>query len=595
MEAFREDSSEGLFELAARPVSGGLPPQLAYWRDFAARYLGERCHTPAGTADPPPVAPPGAEDVAMLLLSAPPMQGAEYLTEELLRRMWTDLDAWTCARAAHAGGLEAFLSEQAPLWRQVGRVCFHLAENKRDPAFPFAFLATYAPRVSASTGIRYQPLARALQELAGARNRKALVHLLTPVERAAEASPLIRALVDSRDIYHPLAWTSDDAYRFLQEVPLYEQSGVLVRVPDWWARRSRPMVAVRIGSKSQGILGMDALLDFRVEVAVGDASLTEGEIRRLLAGTDGLVFLKGRWVEVDKKKLSQALEHWERMKEATGEGISFAEGMRLLAGASQDLAAPQDSQVAAWSVVEAGAWLSELLGQLRSPEALASALPGRELRATLRHYQETGVRWLRLLSGLGLGACLADDMGLGKTIQVLGLLLLLRKKDASPSLLVLPASLLANWKAEIERFAPSLRARFLHPSFGPLPSSPVAANDLADADVVLTTYGMVTRQPWLESVSWNLLVLDEAQAIKNPGARQTRAVKRLRARARIALTGTPVENRLSDLWSLFDFLCPGLLGSLARFSSFAKELEEKHAERFLPHPKSRAAVHPADV
>jgi non-specific serine/threonine protein kinase len=582
-EAFQTDAPEGLFELAAYPVSGGLPAQLGYWRDFAARYLSERCHTPAGAEALSPVPPPTPGDTMTLLLSAPPMQGTEYLTEELLHRLWTALDEWTCAKAARAGSLESFLAARAPLWRQVGRVCFHLAENKKDPAFPFAFLATYAPRISSSAGIRYQPLSRALQELAGERNRKALIHLLTPVERAAEASPLIRGLVDSRDIYHPLAWTSDDAYRFLQEIPLYEQSGVLVRVPDWWSRRSRPMVAVKIGSESRGILGLDALLDFRIEVAVGDDSLTEKEIRRLLAGSDGLVFLKGRWVEVDRQKLSEALAHWERMKEsAAGEGISFAEGMRLLAGASADLDSPEDPQVAAWSFVEPGAWLNELLEQLRSPEAIESALPGKELHATLRHYQETGVRWLRLLTGLGLGACLADDMGLGKTIQVLGLLLLLRKQKARPSLLVLPASLLANWKAEIERFAPSLRVRFLHPSFGPLLSGPAAAGDLADADVVLTTYGMTVRQPWLESINWTLLVLDEAQAIKNPGARQTRAVKRLRAKARIALTGTPVENRLSDLWSLFDFLCPGLLGTPARFSAFAKALETKQSERFLP-------------
>jgi len=581
-EAFQASASAGLFELAAHPTSGGLPPQLAYWRDFAARYLSERCHTPAEIADLPPVPPPSPADTMTLLLSLPPLQGAEYLTEVVLHRLWTELDEWTCAEAVRAGGLEKFLSAHAPLWRQVGRVCFHLAENKKDPDFPFAFLATYAPRVSSSAGIRYQPLSRALQEFAGERNRKALIHLLTPVERAAAASPVIRQLVDSRDIYHPLAWTADEAYRFLREIPLYEQSGVLVRVPDWWTRRSRPMAAVRIGSQTHGVLGLDALLDFKVDVAVGDQTLTDKEIRRLLSGSDGLVFLKGRWVEVDTKKLSEALAHWQLLREGAGkDGISFAEGMRLLAGASENLVAP-GVEAAAWSFVEAGAWLKQVLEQLRSPEALQTALPGRELHATLRPYQEAGVRWLRLLAGLGLGACLADDMGLGKTIQVLGLLLLLRAQKAGPSLLVLPASLLANWKAEIERFAPSLSVRFLHPSFGPLPADPIAADELARTDAVLTTYGMVVRQPWLESVDWTLLALDEAQAIKNPGARQTRAVKRLRAKTRVALTGTPVENRLSDLWSLFDFLCPGLLGTQARFSAFAKELEKNPIERFLP-------------
>ena len=158
--------------------------------------------------------------------------------------------------------------------------------------------------------------------------------------------------------------------------------------------------------------------------------------------------------------------------------------------------------------------------------------PSRDLRATLRPYQETGVRWLRFLARLGLGACLADDMGLGKTLQVLALLLLLRREKAGPSLLVLPASLLANWKAEMERFTPALKATFLHPSFGsPGPSAQPsgAVRSFGDADVVLTSYGMLHRSPELESVDWTLVVLDEAQAIKNPGARQTKAVKRLRA------------------------------------------------------------------
>ena len=215
----------------------------------------------------------------------------------------------------------------------MGRVCFHLAENKKDPSYPFAFLATYAPRLTDPVRIRYQPLGRALQEFAGERNRKALIHLLTPVQRASEKSPLIREFVDSGDIYHALAWTPDTAYRFLRDTPLFEESGVLVRVPNWWSRRSRPQVAVKIGSQEKSLLGADSLLDFQVELVVGDAALTETEARKLLAGSEGLVFLKGQWVEVDKEKLTEALEHWERVQEEAANGISFAEGMRLLAGA----------------------------------------------------------------------------------------------------------------------------------------------------------------------------------------------------------------------------------------------------------------------
>jgi superfamily II DNA or RNA helicase len=578
LDAFRRDPAAGLFDLAARSFSGGLPPQLAWWRGLASRYLGEICHTPAGTGHLEPVPAPSASDLAELALSAPPMPGAEYLTTDVIARLWTSLDEWVRRQAAAAGSLDAFLEARAPRWKQVGRVCFHLAENKKDPAYPFAFLATYAPRLAGSARVRYQPLGRALQEFAGERNRKALVHLLTPVQKASENSELVRQLVETGDIYHALAWTSQEAYRFLQEVPLYEECGLLARLPDWWTRRSRPQVAVKIGSESRSLLGADAVLDFRVETVVGGSALTPAEVRSLLSGSEGLVFLKGHWVEVDRARLSEALDHWQRLEERFGkEGISFADGMRLLAGTPGAADEPAAVEGAAWAFVDAGPWLKGVLEKLRAPASIEAERTPTGLRATLRPYQETGVRWLRLLTGLGLGACLADDMGLGKTLQVLALLLLLRREKAGPSLLVLPASLLANWKAEMERFTPGLRPIFIHPAFGPTPPQRID-----DADIVLTSYGMLDRHPELEETSWALVVLDEAQAIKNPGARQTRAVKRLRARAKIALTGTPVENRLSDLWSLFDFLCPGLLGSAARFKQLAKEMEKRGGERYAP-------------
>ena len=582
LHAFEENETAGLFELAARPISGGLPLDLSYWREFAGRALTARCHTPGATTALEPIPPLTEADSAFLVLSAPPMEGAEYLSAEVLGRLWTSLDEWIRGHADEDGGLEKFLAKRAPLWRQVGRVCFHLAENRKDPDYPFAFLATYAPRLSDSARVRFQPLSRALQELAGEGNRKALVRLLTPVQAAADKSDLIRDLLASNDIYHPLAWTPPEAYRFLQEVPLYEESGLLVRVPDWWARRPRPRVVVSIGNEKQNTLGPDAILDFQVGMAIGGERLGEDEWKALLAGGDGLAFLKGQWVEVDREKLSEALAHWKRVERDAGDrGISFAEGMRLLAGAPADLGDPDDETVRSWSFAQAGDWLKELLARLRSPEALSGSLPGRDLRAVLRPYQQTGVQWLRLLSQLGLGACLADDMGLGKTIQVIALLLLVRKESPGCSLIVLPASLLANWKAEIERFAPTLSARYLHPSMVAADAAAGPA-DLAGVDVMLTTYGMLLRQPWLEEVSWNAVILDEAQAIKNPGARQTRAVKRLRARARITLTGTPVENRLTDLWSLFDFLCPGLLGSGARFARYARALSGAGGDRFAP-------------
>ncbi len=364
-------------------------------------------------------------------------------------------------------------------------------------------------------------------------------------------------------------------------------------MPDWWKKRPRPQVNVTIGDQRKSVLDASTMLDFDISLAVGDQSITESEWQELLAGDDGLVLIKGQWVEVDREKLAATLEHWQRVKQVSEDGaISFIEGMRLLSGAPADLK-DRDGVIgdqAEWSSVRAGRWLEKTLAELRDSGGDSNANPGEELRAVLRDYQTKGVQWLWLLTRLGLGACLADDMGLGKTIKVLALLILIKqqkkrkKADRLPSLLILPASLLANWKAEIERFAPSLVPIFVHPSesekatLAEMVESPEKA--LRGVDVVLTTYGMLQRQRWLKDVPWNLVVIDEAQAIKNPTTRQTRAVKQLKSNARVALTGTPVENRLSDLWSIFDFLCPGLLGTAATFKKFVKVLEAREHDRY---------------
>ncbi|MCK4514186.1 MAG: DEAD/DEAH box helicase, partial [Spirochaetaceae bacterium] len=415
--------------------------------------------------------------------------------------------------------------------------------------------------------------------------------LLSPVQRASEKVEFVKELVDSGDIYHPLPWTPSEAYLLLQSVPLLEESGLLVRLPDWWRKRPRPRVAVTIGETKQSHFGADAILDFSVSLALGDEELTEEERRRIMAAEDGLVYVKGQWIEVDSEQLSMALEHWKRVEADAAEGgISFIEGMRLLAGAPADLSddGSAGSDEREWSFVGAGTWLSDVLSNLRDPEGLAPGAIRGDFRGTLRPYQEIGRNWLWFLSNLGLGACLADDMGLGKTIQVLALLLALKEHDPSgnASLLVLPATLLANWKAEIAHFAPTLEACFVHPSesdrntLAAMAEDPVKA--AAGADIVLTTYGMLSRQAWLRDVRWRLVILDEAQAIKNPSTRQTKSVKQLDADARIALTGTPIENRLSDLWSLFDFLSPGLLGSAAKFKEFIKGMEAREQDRYAP-------------
>ncbi len=586
--AFALGSGHGLLQLGAAEVGSILPPSWTWWRDFAARYVTARCATPEGDT----IAQPDNRALIALIADAPPMAGVEYLTTEVLTALWADLD--TALReelATSKSSLQEFLKARHQIWNLVGRVHFNLADNRKDLEAPFAFLATYTSQVSVHGKARHLPLSQALGEFSDGKSQARLLSLLVPVQRAAEQCGWLRTMVNSGEIYHPLRWLPADAYQFLTDVPKLEAAGIIVRVPGTWraGRPARPLVKASVGAKPPSLLGTDALLDFNLEVTLDGERLSATEIKALLSGANGLQLIRGRWVEVDRMKLRRMLERFQVIEQAAAKnGLPFGEAMRLVAGASLDDAL--DSADADWSQLVAGPWLAETLRGLRQPEGLAQVSPGPELGATLRPYQQAGVRWLYLLNRLGLGACLADDMGLGKTIQVLALLLILKRehRESRPSLLVAPASLLANWAAEAERFSPGLRVLIAHPS--ELPAAELQALDaerLSGIDLVVTTYGTLPRLPSLQGVQWRVAVLDEAQAIKNPGAKQTRQVKKLNAQSRIALTGTPVENRLSDLWSIFDFTHPGLLGTEKVFASLTKRLAK--AEHFGP---LRALVRP---
>jgi non-specific serine/threonine protein kinase len=585
--ALAESAARGLLRLGTRELNAALPPAAAWWRELARRFLTQLCHT-AGLEQEQELAalpPPAEAELLALANTAPPMRGGEYLNAEVLARLWRSLDELVRVEIArHPQGAGAWLKESHPLWRMVGRVTFHLAENKRHPTHPFAFMASYASRISSQSRVQHLPLGRALQEYAGAGNKPALLNLLSPVQKAAEKSGFVKELVDSSRIFKALVWTPAEAYRFLKDAPACEEAGVVVRLPDWWkgGRPPRPRVSVRVGENRSAGLGADTLLDFSVERTLDGEPLTEAEWESLLNAADGLALVRGKWVEVDPEKMREALEHWKKVETLSRrDGLTFFEGMRMISGFQPGAAGAEEGEAQAvereWSGIQPGEWLEGVLAELRDPARLGAGaeIPG--LQAQLRPYQAVGVNWLWFLARLGLGGCLADDMGLGKTVQMLAVLLK-RKTDVSagtegqglPNLLVVPASLLANWRAEIERFTPALSFVIVHPSEAEEPQAVLESPPRRNADLVITTYGMLARIENLRKRAWNVVILDEAQAIKNAGTRQARAVKELKAKARFALTGTPVENRAGDLWSIFDFLNPGLLGSASAFSKFIR-------------------------
>jgi SNF2-related domain/SNF2 Helicase protein/Helicase conserved C-terminal domain len=589
LEAYRESAARGMLYSASEELEASLPPSFDFARSIARLYLTNLCKAATGEpGEPIPELPPPAADLERAILQAPPMTGLEYLTPEVLLSWWRELDTLTRSEIGkHPGGAQGYLRERNPQWRFVGRVTFHLAENKRDPDYPFAFLATFANGLTPQGKVKHEPLGRALQQYAGEQNREAMLTLLLPISKAAESSELIRRLVDSGEIYHPLAWTAREAYDFLQAIGLLESSGLIVRVPDWWnaQKPTRPRVSVKIDLKNAAGIGIDAMLQFSVGMSLEGETLNPDEIAYLLEASGGLIPLKGKWVEVDREKLKEALAHWKNVeRDVRRDGVSFFEGMRLLSGANLAKVEDDESQAAIreWSGLTAGAELDSVLKGLRSPETRQETTPP-DLKAELRPYQRTGYAWLRFVVRLGLGACLADDMGLGKTVQVLSLLLDLKRDNRkNASLLVVPASLIANWKSEMAKFAPSLSFAVAHPSEVNANGGEIGLADADSYDLIVTTYGMLVRSDWMKQYRWRLAILDEAQAIKNSGTKQSRAVKELTAGSRIAMTGTPVENRLSDLWSLFDFLNPGLLGTAKQFATFVKGLQTAPVPSFEP-------------
>lgn len=547
-----------------------LAPGLAFLHGFLAGVADAMRHMPELEAQRAALAcPPPPSAISDALAALPLMTGAEYVSAATLQNVWDRaVEALRTRLAAHKGSVASCLHALNPELQLAGRVYFHLVENRPGASGPFAFLATYS-RADAATGrVHHVPLRNALTEFGT--NRKGLLALLATVHKAAEQSATVRGLLDSGDLFHPMVWNADTAFAFLRDVPVFDAFGIVCRIPDWWKTASRGLkLGMTIGDTRSAGLGAQALLSARPALLVDGEPIDPDEARRLIAAGAGLVQIKNRWVAVDPEKLRQLLDAYEQLQARTAGGLTLRDAIRLELGATDDGAAPELRPE-----VSAGQWLAETLHRLTHPADCPPVAPSAAFRATLRPYQREGLQWLAAMRTLGFGACLADDMGLGKTIQLLALLSTRRATDAVPALLVIPASLLANWQAEIRRFLPMLRVYVFHASAhdgaAPLPD----ARQLAALDLVVTTYGMVARDARLAETTWQAVILDEAQAIKNPGTRQTAAVKRLRADQRIAMTGTPVENRLGDLWSLFDFLNPGLLGTAREFGQFVERLQD---------------------
>jgi len=522
------------------------------------------------------------EDIDSLIEKVPFVVGAEHIDEYWISNLFNRLmRVFSNEIKDYEGTVARYFSELNSNMNVAGRVFFHLVENKGEE-YPFAFMATYSTKPERSRRTLHTPLKNALVEYK--EEERLLLSLMSTVIKAADRSKLISDLMESGELFSPLKFTSEEAYTFLKEIYVYEEAGIMCRVPDWWRKkRNSFQLSVSIGEKEPSRVGLDAIMDFSPSLKVGEEDLTEKELREFLAMAEGLVQYKGKWVEINKKKLEAVLNALEKVKDFSRDNaMSLGDAMRMELNTGEVLDIPsEDVEI----TITNGQWLRNLKESLTQPQMFQPVECAETFEGNLRQYQEVGYRWLHKMSQFGFGACLADDMGLGKTVQVIAFLEHSRVNNGGMALLVLPASLIGNWQMEVEKFAPEMEYRILHKSAG---NGFEGFDEEDSAFLYITTYGMVSRLDEIRERTWDYLILDEAQAIKNPRTKQTRSVKEINSRVRIALTGTPIENRLADLWSLFDFLNQGLLGTSKEFASFAKEL----AEDGRGYQKLRKIIHP---
>lgn len=481
------------------------------------------------------------------------MTGVWYKTADVkLYRSWLDWVNKLSGRQSALGFQLAFqLHEAGEL--ELDKWCLE-----------FKVLARHDPSLSVALEDYWEMPNRARQALQQSFGNDFEQHLLLQLGQAARIYP---ALWEGLETDQPigLSLSLEDAFGFLNETAwVLEDAGFRIIVPAWWTpqgrrraklkMRSSGKTAKTIAGSSKTGLSLENLLQYQYELTLGDEPVSPAEWESLVNAKTPIVQFRGQWMALDRDKMREMLAFWKAQGEQ-GETLDMLELLRRNAGETELFE------------IDAKDALAEMLAKLHDHRQITPISDPPRLNATLREYQKRGVAWLEFMEQLGLNGCLADDMGLGKTIQVIAQVV--REKELGfndqPNLLIAPTSVIGNWRKEVERFAPHLSTH-IHHGGERAADKPAFAEACRDCDVVITSYALARRDAkLLEGVKWRRVVLDEAQNIKNPLAAQTKAILQIKSAHRLALTGTPVENRLLDLWSIFNFLNPGYLGKQAQF------------------------------
>lgn len=422
------------------------------------------------------------------------------------------------------------------------RIFFHLAEVKNNSLYPFAFMASYSELEDGK--IVHRPLSYALVKYKDSEEK--VLNLISTIVKIAKKSDLLRNLLETGELFHAVYFNEGEAYKFLTELELYEKNGIRARVPNWW-RKSNRKVGFNMRVDDSSHFTKDAIVSLAPEFSIGDNHFSKEELLSFLKESEGLRLFKGSWVEINHERIKSVLDAYLGINDLTKDGLNLKDILNL-----------SKENPEYFDLDEVFTFFKN---KFNKGVKKKRSLP-KTFNADLRKYQEDGRNWLLQMSDINMGAILADDMGLGKTIQVLSYLETLRHFNAEfKVLIVVPTSLIANWEEEIKKFTPNMPYSIYH-----------GKEKVIGECLTLTSYGTIIRDENLFSNKWDVVILDEAQAIKNPSTKQSKLIKRLDANVRICMTGTPIENDLMDLYSIFDFIEPGYLGTVSEFKKYSKEL-----------------------
>lgn len=429
------------------------------------------------------------------------------------------------------------------------RIYFHLVtnENNDDRRYPFAFLATYT--VKNGNKISHVPLKNALLEFKN--NKKELSLLISSIRKSETTSEFVSKYLHSGEIFLPMKISEKDAYVFLKEVHIFENCGIVCRIPKWYTE-SESKICIdfdEIQFWSLHFLSQAALNYFSPKLIYKGVDISVDEAKLLLEQKEGLEFIKGKWVENNHQELEALLNEYESYSR---DGTTLLEILKSKAGLTKKINK---------SLIEIEFtrkdWLQQCIDKSLRTNCCEVPI---KFETILRQYQKEAFFWLCGMYDLGFGVCLADDMGLGKTVEVISFLEKFRENNCGHVLIVVPATLVANWQSEMRKFAPEIEMFVLKGNNEPKEGT-------FKSFITITTYQTVLKSNYLNTVCWDVIILDEAQAIKNYYTSFAKKIKSLNSKMRIAMTGTPIENNVLELWSIFDFLNPGLLGARNQFKN----------------------------